>query len=364
MDAMRAAVCREFGQPLVIEEVTLDPPGPGEVQVRIAACAICHSDIHAIDGDWGGMLPAVFGHEAAGVVEAPGDGVEGVRPGDHVVVTLIRHCGGCHCCAQGAPYLCESPRAQLDLGRLHGKAGEPLRQGIRTAAFAERVVVDQSQVVPIPPDVPLDSASLLACGVITGLGAVVNTAKVPAGSSVVVIGAGGVGLNSVQGATLSGAAIIVAVDVVAGKLEAARAFGATHTISLGADGGDVAEQVRAFTGGRGADYVIVTVGSPQAIEQGVGLLCPGGTLVAVGMPPSGAQARLEVVAFAGAGQRILGSKMGSTRPSIDIPRLVALYQQGRLKLDELITARYPLEEINQAISNVKRGEALRNVIVF
>lgn len=200
---MRAAVCREFGRPLVVEEIAIDPPGPAEVQVRMVCCAICHSDILGIEGAWGGPLPAVYGHEAAGVVEAIGDGVDHVAPGDHVVVTLIRSCGRCFFCARGEPYLCGDPRAQQDLGRLHAPGGGPIRQGFRTAAFAETVVVDRSQVVAIPRQIPLESAALLACGVITGLGAVTNTARVPAGAAVVVIGAGGVGLNSVQGAALA-----------------------------------------------------------------------------------------------------------------------------------------------------------------
>jgi Zn-dependent alcohol dehydrogenase len=202
----------------------------------------------------------------------------------------------------------------------------------------------------------------LACGVITGLGAVTNTAKIPSGSSVVVIGTGGVGLNSIQGAVLCGAYTIIALDLVDSKLEAARRFGATHTINAGQ--AEVQAAVKALTGGRGADYVFITVGSGRAIEQGLSLLRRGGTLVIVGMPAIGVKAALEVVDIAYNGQRVIGSNMGSTRLRVDVPKLVALYQQGRLKLDELITARYPLEEINQAIAKVKRGEALRNVIVF
>jgi Zn-dependent alcohol dehydrogenase len=247
-------------------------------------------------------------------------------------------------------------------GRLHFSDGRDLVQGLRTGAFAEYVVVDQSQAVTIPKDLPLDSASLLACGVITGLGAVVNTAKVPAGSSVVVIGTGGVGLNSVQGAALSGAQPIIALDLSDAKLEAAKTFGATDGVNPAVD--DAKEAVKGLTNGRGADFVFVTVGSVKAIEEGLGLLRNAGTLVIVGMPAAGAMAQFEPLGFADRGQRILGSKMGSTRLRVDLPRLVAHYQQGRLKLDELITARYPLEQINEAIASVKRGEALRNVIVF
>ncbi len=364
---MKAAICTEFGKPLVVEEVGIDPPQAGEVMVKLAACAICHSDIHFMEGAWGGDLPTVYGHEAAGVVEETGPGVAGVETGDHVVVTLIRSCGRCFFCAQGDPHMCEA-KFPLDAeSRLHFAQGGPVNQGLRTGAFAEYALVDESQLVRIPREMPLDSASLLACGVITGLGAVVNTARVPAGSSVVVIGTGGVGLNSVQGAHLAGAHPIIAIDPADAKLEAARAFGASHAVNPEAanpPAGDAKALVRALTQGRGADYVFVTVGSAKAIEQGLRLLRRAGTLVVVGMPPSGVTARFEPLILADKGLRIVGSKMGSTRLRVDVPKLVRLYQEGRLKLDELITARYPLAEINEAIAAVKRGEALRNVILF
>ena len=359
---MKAAVCREFGQPLVVEEIGIDPPLDGEIKVRLAACAICHSDIHAIEGAWGGRLPAVYGHEAAGVVEEIGPGVTLAKPGDRVVVTLIRTCGHCYFCAKGDSLMCETKFALDEKSRIHSADGQPIAQGLRTGAFAEYVVVEQSQVVSIPDDVPLESASLLACGVITGFGAVANTARVPAGSSVVVIGTGGVGLNSVQGAVLCGANPIIAIDLVESKLEAAKAFGATHAVNPVSQ--DLKDAVVSLTEGRGADYVFVTVGSARAIEQGMTLLRRAGTLVVVGMPPSGVKAAIEVVDLADNAHRILGSKMGSARLRIDVPKLVDLYREGRLKLDELITARYPLEEINEAIASVNRAEALRNVVVF
>ncbi len=359
---MKAAVCYEFGKPLVIENLEIDPPRDGEVQVDLAACAICHSDIHYMEGAWGGELPKVFGHEASGVVSAVGPGVTGIAPGDHAVVTLIRSCGHCHYCAQGEPTVCETTFPLDRQSPLHGKGGASIGHGLRTGAFAEQVVVHQSQVVAIPKTVPLDSASLLACGVITGLGAVVNTAKVPAGSTVVVIGTGGVGLNSVQGAALSGAHVIVAMDLADDKLAVAKTFGATHTVNPKQE--DPKDFVRSVTAGRGADYVFITVGSKAAIEQGFGLISKAGTLVLVGMPASGVMAQFEPLEFANDSQRMLGSKMGSARIGIDIPRLVDLYQQGRIKLDELISARYPLEQINEACAAVNRGEALRNVIVF
>lgn len=359
---MKAAVCYEFGQPLVIEELVLSPPQAGEVKVKLAACAICHSDIYSMEGAWGGTLPAVYGHEAAGVVTEVGRGVTLAKPGDRVVVSLIRSCGHCYFCAQGQRHICETQFPLAHESRLHNKEGQSIAQGVYTGGFAEYVVVEESQVVQVPEDMPFDSASLLACGVITGLGAVVNTAQVPAGSSVVVIGTGGVGLNSVQGAALSGAHIIIAIDLLDNKLAAAKAFGATHGANSSKE--NAKEVVHSLTEGRGADYVFITVGSVKAIEQGITFLRRGGSLVVVGMPAVGAKAAIEVSNFAYNSQRLLGSNMGSTRLRVDIPKLVTLYQQGRLKLDELITKRYPLEQINEAIAAVKRGEALRNVIVF
>ncbi len=360
--AMRAAVCRAFGEPLAIEDVTLDPPGPGEVKVRVAACAICHSDILYADGAWGGSLPAVYGHEAAGVVSEVGPGVDGFRPGDHAVVTLIRSCGRCRACVQGAAVTCET-RFRLDAeSPVRRLDGQLLVQGLRTGAFAEYVLVDASQAVAIPASVPLDAASLLACGVITGFGAVVNTAGVRPGATVVVIGAGGVGLNAVQGAAVAGARTIIAVDVIETKLEAARRFGATHALHAGDS--SLAGEVRRITDGRGADYVFVTVGDKRAFQQAFGLAARSGAVVLVGMPPTGVTVEIDPGEVAGDNQRILGSKMGGSHIQSDIPNLVALYQQGRLKLDELISGRFSLDQINDAIASAKGGTALRNVIVF
>jgi Zn-dependent alcohol dehydrogenase len=359
---MKAAVCREFGKPLVIEDVELAPPQIGEVQVKLAACAICHSDILYAEGAWGGRLPAVYGHEAAGVVETIGTGVSGIQPGDHVLVTLIRSCGTCHYCSQGKLVRCESTFRLDAQSPLRAADGQSIVQGLRTGAFAETVVVDASQIAPIPKEVPLDAASLLSCGVITGCGAVVNTAQLHSGSSAVIIGTGGVGLNSVQGAALSGAERVIALDLSDSKLDAARNFGATHTVNVSKE--NAQEAVFGLTDGRGADYVFVTVGAKSALEQGFGLLRKGGTLVIVGMTADNVTIAFDSCAFAGAEQRLLGSKMGSTRLTVDIPWYVSLYQQGRLKLDELISGRYPLEQINEAIVDVKQGEALRNIIVF
>jgi S-(hydroxymethyl)glutathione dehydrogenase / alcohol dehydrogenase len=358
----KAAICRAFGKPLTVETVELAEPNAGEVLIRTAACAICHSDIFYIDGAWGGELPAVYGHEAAGVVEAVGAGVTRLKAGDHVVATLIRNCGFCPACAEGAPVFCEEVFPLDRSTPLHDGAGKPLVHGLRTGAFAERMVVDQSQAVAIPNDVPLDSAALIACGVLTGMGAVVNTAGVKAGSSVVVIGCGGVGLNSIQGARLAGASPIIAVDIEPSKLAAAREFGATETINARSE--DVAGRVKALTGGRKADWVFVTVGVKGAAEQGASLMKRNGATVLVGMPPSGVLATIDPGSLAADGQKILGSKMGSARPVIDVPMIVKLYREGRLKLDQLISGRYRLESINEAIASARSGAALRNVIVF
>lgn len=359
---MRAAVCRAFGRPLEIEDLQLDPPRAREVAVEIAACAICHSDIHFADGAWGGTLPAVYGHEAAGVVEAVGPEVQRTRPGDRVVVSLLRSCGHCFFCQRGESHLCEQEAPADRESGLRTRDGEPVVQAMHTGAFAEKVVVDESQVAVVPVSLPFDVASLLGCGVITGYGAVVDRAAVPAGANVVVIGTGGVGLNSVQGAVLCGARQIVAVDISPAKRDAATDFGATHTVDPSA--GDAEAEIRALTGGRGADYVFVTVGRADAIEKGLTYVRRGGTLVVVGMPPSGETFRVVTVDLVHDDVRILGSKMGSSRLALAVPRLVELYGQGRLKLDELITARYPLEQINDAMAAARDGDALRNVIVF
>ncbi len=359
---MKAAVCREFGKPLVIEEVNLASPGAGEIRVKLAACALCYSDIHYVEGAWGGQLPAVYGHEAAGVVEEIGDGVTAFLPGDHVVVTLIRSCGHCYYCDRGTPVACATTFPLDEKSPLTTADGTTITHGLRTGGFAEFVVVQESQAVVIPRDIPLDKASLLACGVITGFGAVVNTAAVEPGSSVAVIGVGGVGLNSIQGALFQGAEPIIAVDVSESKLRAARKFGATAGINARKQ--DVAAAVRAATAGRGADFVFITVGQKSAIDQALGAVAPAGAVVVVGMPATGVMAEIDPGTIADLNQRILGSKMGTSRIQTDIPMLIDLYRAGRLKLDELITGRYPLSDINKAIASVKRGEALRNVIVF
>jgi S-(hydroxymethyl)glutathione dehydrogenase / alcohol dehydrogenase len=359
---VRAAVCRAFGAPLLIEELTLDPPAAGEVRVEIAACAICHSDIAFADGEWDGTLPAVYGHEAAGVVREIGSGVVAVQPGDHAVVTLLRACGCCFFCTRNEWHLCDGTFPADLTSRLHTEAGEPVVQAMRTGAFAEEVVVHESQVAVVPSSLSLHVASLLGCGVLTGVGAVLNHLGVTAGSSVVVIGTGGVGLNAVQGAVLAGADPIVAVDTSPAKRAAAMAFGATHDVDPPAD---LASAVRAITEGRGADYVFVTVGRSDPIERSLACVRRGGTVVVLGMPPAGETFSVVAVDLVHNDVRVVGSKIGSgsMRPADEIARLVRLYEEGRLKLDELITGRYPLERINEAITSARQGDALRNVVV-
>ncbi|MFG5383196.1 Zn-dependent alcohol dehydrogenase [Yoonia sp. R2-816] len=358
MPQIKAAICREFGQPLTIETVTLAAPKMGEIEVTLKACAICHSDISYMDGAWGGTLPAVYGHEAAGVVSAVGEGVRGVAMGDPVVVTLIRACGTCPSCAGGKPVACEtgfegSPLSDAD--------GAPLHQAMYTGGFAERVVVDQSQVVKLSDAISMESASLLACGVITGVGAVVNAAHLRAGQDVVVIGAGGVGLNAIQGARIAGARRIVAVDMSEEKLAIAREFGATDGV-LATDEKPWRAAKKAM--GRGADAVFVTVGAIPAYDKAPQYLTNGGRVIMVGMPHSGAMSTYEPVMLAATGQGMVGSKMGDVVIARDIPWMVDLYEQGRLKLDELISGRWSLEQINEAIADTRTGSAKRNVIVF
>ena len=359
---MKAAVCRAFNEPLVIEELTLEAPQAGELVVDVKACAICHSDITYMDGGWGGDLPALYGHEAAGIVSAVGPETPGVQIGDHVVVTLIRACGQCFYCSRGDRVMCETTLPLSTREPIKDATGAAVAQMMNVGSFAEQVLVHHSQIAVMPKDVSFSVASLLGCGVITGVGAAINTTTIKPGESVVVIGTGGVGLNCIQGAALSGANPLIAVDVNDAKLEASKEFGATHGINSKTQ--DVAAEVKALTNGRMADHVLVSVGVGPAIEQGIGLMGKGAETIIVGMPPSGVTTTFDPSWVAADSQRIVGSKMGSAQTPADIPQLVGLYRGGRLKLDELVTKEYPLEEINEAIAAVKRGEALRNVVVF
>lgn len=361
MQTIKAAVCHEFGAPLVIEDIKLRAPEIGEVEVTLDAVAICHSDISYASGAWGGSLPAVYGHEAAGVVSAVGPHVGSVAVGDSVVVTLIRACGTCPSCAGGVPTSCQTPY-DGDHGPIRTMEDGKLHQAMACGGFAEKVVVDQKQLVKISDKIAKDAASLIACGVITGVGAVVNAAGLRAGQDVVVIGAGGVGLNAIQGARIAGARRIVAVDMSEEKLDDARAFGATHGVLATLEAPWKAA-MKAL-GGKGAEAVIVTVGAIPAYEQAPRYLGAGGKVIMVGMPHSGAMAEYEPVMLAALGQGMVGSKMGDVVIQRDIPWMVDLYEQGRLQLDSLISGRWRLDQINEAIADTKAGKARRNVIVF
>ncbi len=361
MQTIKAAVCRAFGEPLTIEEVQLAAPGTGEVEVTLDAVAICHSDISYADGAWGGFLPAVYGHEAAGVVSAVGEAAGDFKLGDPVVVTLIRACGSCPSCAGGKPTICETPYDTVK-GPLRTSDGGPLEQAMACGAFAEKVVVSHRQIVRIPETLPKDLASLLSCGVITGVGAAVNAAGLRPGQDVVVIGAGGVGLNAIQGARIAGARRIVAVDMTDEKLEIAKEFGASHGVLA-----SLKEPWKAAykaLGGRGADAVLITVGAIPAYDQAPRYLGLGGKAVMIGMPHSGDEASYEPVILAALGQGLVGSKMGDVVIQRDIPWMIDLYEQGRLKLDELVSGRWSLDQINEAIADTKTGSAKRNVILF
>lgn len=360
MTLIKAAVCHEFGAPLTIEEIDLRAPERGEVEVTLDAVAICHSDISFASGAWGGSLPAVFGHEAAGRVSSLGDGVRGLEIGDSVVVTLIRACGSCPSCASGKPTVCETSY-DGNQGPIRTKDGGSLFQGMAAGAFAEKTVVDQNQIVKIPGHIPKQSAALIACGVITGVGAVVNAAGLRAGQDVVVIGAGGVGLNAIQGARIAGARRIVAVDMSDEKLAIARSFGATDGVLAT---GQKPWRAAIAAMGRGADAVIVTVGAIPAYDDAPRYLAPSGKVIMVGMPHSGAKSIYEPVLLAASAKGMVGSKMGDVVIQRDIPWMVDLYEQGRLKLDELISGRWTLDQINEAIEDTKSGAAKRNVIVF
>jgi S-(hydroxymethyl)glutathione dehydrogenase/alcohol dehydrogenase len=358
---MKAAVCYEFGKPLVVEEIEIDHPKDREVKVRLAATAICFSDIHFLREDAPGKkAPVVAGHESAGYIEEVGKDVTSLKPGDPVVVSLISSCGHCLYCNTGVLHLCETPSPRAN--HLRNRKGEYLDNFVKVGSFAEYAIVDQSQTVKIPEEIPMDRAALLGCGVITGFGAVVNRAQVKALSSAVVIGTGGVGLNAIQGAAFSGAYPVIAVDILDYKLHAAVEFGATHTVNAGQC--DPVEGVKKLTSGRGADYVFVTVGSVPAIRQGFAMSGRRGTTVIVGIPSRKDNLVLNPFEFIGTERVLTGCNMGSTNLSVHIPKLVKLYQERKLKLDELITGRYPLERINEAIESVEKGEALRNVIMF
>jgi S-(hydroxymethyl)glutathione dehydrogenase/alcohol dehydrogenase len=358
---VRAAVLTAVGSAVVLDEVDHDAPLPGEVVVRTAAAGVCHTDLSALEGAMPFPMPTVMGHEGAGVVEAVGSGVLALRPGDRVVTTLSDFCGWCRFCVAGRPYLCRQSgrgRAAEEPPRLtrHGEAITPF---CGVGSFAERIIANAHAVAKVGDEVGLDRAALLGCGVLTGLGAALRTAKVEVGDSVAVLGCGGVGLSVLQGARIAGATRIVAVDPVAFKRELALRLGATDVVDPGA--GDVVECVLDLTGG-GVDHAFEAVGQTATIEQAFAMLGRGGTATVVGAPGNVA-IRVPAAALM-VDRRIQGSWMGSNRFQLDVPAYIQLYRQGRLLLDELISARLSLDELDLAWSALRSGEAIRSVIVF
>lgn len=360
---MRAAVLNTIPGQLDIEEVQISEPGPREVLVRVAAAGLCHSDLHFMEGKYPYLTPAVLGHESAGVVEAVGDQVTYVKPGDHVITCLSVYCGNCENCLTGHLSIC-SNSAVTDRGpgeepRL-SRDGEPVWQFLKMSSFAEMMLIHEHGLVKIREDMPLDRAALIGCGVTTGLGAVFNTAKVEPGTTVAVIGCGGIGLNAIQGARIAGAGRIIAIDMLDNKLELARQFGATDTVN--ASEGDPVAQVVEMTGG-GVHYSFEAIGLKVAAEQAFGMIRNGGTATIIGMIPVGQNIELPGVSFLFE-KKIQGSNMGSNRFRVDMPRYVDLYLDGRLKLDELVSARISLDDVNDGFEKMKQGSVARSVIVF
>jgi S-(hydroxymethyl)glutathione dehydrogenase/alcohol dehydrogenase len=354
-------VLRHIDAPLTIEDLELVPPGDGMVRVRIAASGVCHSDLSVVDGTVPQPLPAVLGHEGAGVVTEVGPGATGVAPGDHVVVSWIVPCRACGACLRGQPTLCESGMAHV-MGGPYGSAnGDPVRAGFGTATFAEETVVPAGAAIRIPTDFPLDLASLIGCGVVTGVGAVVNTAKVRPGETVAVIGCGGVGLAAIQGARLCGASQIIGVDRVAAKLEMARANGATHTVDASID--DPVAAVHELSSG-GTDHGFEVVGSAATIALAYAMTRRGGTVTIVGAGRFDESVSFPVMSLMVDAKRLQGSIYGSTDPARDVPRMVELQRAGALDLDQLITRRIALDDVNDAFRAMTDGEVARSVIVF
>ncbi len=359
---MKAAVLHEVGQPLQIEDIQISKPGPREVLVRTAAAGICHSDLHFIEGSYPYKLPAVLGHESAGVVEAVGADVRYVEPGDHVITCLSAFCGHCEACITGHLSICTSPEVQRDSDqepRL-SQNGEPVTQFVNLSSFAEQMLIHEHALVKIRKDMPLDRAALIGCAVTTGVGAVHNTAKVEVGSTVAVVGCGGVGLSCINGAAIAGAGRIIAIDMVGSKLNLAKAFGATDVID--ASEGDVAKQVKEMTGG-GVHYSFEAIGRKDTAEQCFKMLRPGGTATIIGMIPLGTKIELHGAEFL-MERKIQGSAMGSNRFRVDMPRYVDFYLSGRLHLDEMVAQRIRLDQVNDGLDALKQGEMARSVIVF
>jgi len=362
---IRGLVFHEPGSNLAVEELELDPPGKGEVQVRMVASGVCHSDLHVVDGEWERPANVVLGHEGAAIVEALGPDVpsDGPREGDLVVLAWTAPCGACPACGRSEPWLCGEPRGsghrlrEEDV-RLRRADGTPIGVYSGIGTFGERQVVAHEAAIRIDPSTPLEVAALIGCAVTTGFGAVVNTAEVRAGASVVVIGAGGVGLSAVMGARFADAGTIVVIDRNPEKLELARQAGDTNVFqSSEADG--VAE----LTDG-GADHVIEAIGLSETVEQAIELVRPGGIVTLVGMPPQGDRASFDVYRFVEEGKQLRGSNYGSATPAVDFPRIASLYADGRLPLKLLVTERIGLEDVDDAFEAMRRGDGARRVIVY
>src|SRR5688572_12509722 len=371
---IRAAVLNEMGaerpyaksKPLAIEEVELDPPGPGEVLVKIAAAGLCHSDLSVIDGNRPRPMPMALGHEAAGVVEELGPGVDDLQPGDHVVMVFVPSCGHCLPCAEGRPALCEPGAAANTAGtllsgtkRLH-RNGQDINHHLGVSGFAEYATVSRRSLVKIDPDLPLDEAALFGCAVLTGVGAVINTAKVSAGSSVAVIGLGGVGLSSLLGAIAAGARRVVAVDLSDEKLGLARQLGATDTFNAGS--ADAVNEVREATGG-GVEYAFEMAGSVRAMDLAYKITRRGGTTVTAGLPPPTHTFNIPQVNLVAEERTVKGSYIGTCVPTRDIPRYIELYRRGKLPVDRLMSDHLKLEEINLGFDRLHEGQAVRQVVV-
>jgi S-(hydroxymethyl)glutathione dehydrogenase / alcohol dehydrogenase len=363
----QAAVLWEPGRPVEILEVDLAPPREGEVLVRIAACGVCHSDLHVVDGHLPEPLPLVLGHEAAGVVEEVGPGVETLEPGDHVVLALVPSCGECEECDRGRPNFCRLGARMAAEGTLADGTsrlslnGTPLHHFNSISSFASHAVVPESAAVRIRPDVALDAAALVGCSVLTGYGAVANTARVEEGATVAIWGCGGVGANVVQGARLAGASRIVALDTRPEKLELARTLGATHVVQ-GGDGVDAVAAVKDITGG-GPEYAFEAIGSERAIQEAWNATRAGGTVVVVGIMPRGSSLTIDPWQFM-AEKTLMGTFLGSARIHEDVPRLVDLYHSGELDLDRLVSRKIPLTELPDAFDRLRAGDGLRQVVVF
>jgi S-(hydroxymethyl)glutathione dehydrogenase/alcohol dehydrogenase len=361
---VKAAVLYNFGEALKVESLKLRDPQPDEVVVKLAASGVCHSDLSVQQAKLPFPPPVVLGHEGAGVIEEVGKDVKHLKAGDHVVLSWVENCGRCHYCIAGHAHLCDAMMASMMAGSEHvfEKDGTMIARMAGVASFAERTVVRASAAIKIPDDVPLDRACLVGCGVMTGVGAVVNTAKVQPGDTVAVYGCGGVGLNVVQGAVLAGAGRVIAVDLAPAKLELAKTFGATDLVN-GKDG-NAPDQIRELTGGLGVDYAFEVIGVPAVIQQAYLSLKRGGKCIVVGVPPIGAMVEIPGQMISLEEKSIIGSLYGSANMKRDMPRLIELYQRKRLKLDELVSKRIKLEDVNAAFADMEKGAVARSVIVF